>query len=181
MREPPLRVRILGHPIVMVPVMGMGLFILYGWSQNPDLAILAIAAMGAMALVGKASERRMEFVRWRRAWDSMADDAGPVRQGPLLAKLAIAIIVPVGFMAHEAGALDGLAGPAMAFGFLAAMLFVGTMLVRWLWRRLRRARPASQGDLVSVCAKPVMAVPSMTEAYNRLPAHCWHVLNSGAD
>ena len=181
MREPALRIRILGHPIVMVPVMGMGLFILYQWTQNPDLAFLAIVAFAAMALVGKASERQMEFVRWRKAWNAMADDAEPARQGPMLAKLAIATIVPAGFIAHEAGALDGLAGPATGIGLIAAILFAATMLLR-RWRESRhRKAPASRSDVVSVCAKSVMAVPSMTDAYSRLPVHCWHVLNAGAD
>ncbi|HEV7232912.1 MAG TPA: hypothetical protein VGN36_01605, partial [Sphingorhabdus sp.] len=155
MREPPLRVRILGHPIVMIPVMGMGLFILYQWTQAPENGVLAIAALGTMVLVGKASERRMEFVRWRKAWNAMTDHAEPAPQGPMLAKLAIAVIVPAGFMAHEAGALDVLSGPATGFGLIAVALFAGTMMVR-RWRRSRAsARPASQGDVVSVCAKPV--------------------------
>lgn len=178
MREPPLRVRLLGHPIVMVPTLGLGFFILYQWTQHPDLFVPAIAAIAAMALVGKASERRMEFVRWRKAWNAMADNAEPATHGH---KLAIAIIVPAGFIAHEAGALDGLAGPATGLGLIAATLFAGTMLVR-RWRRSRQsARPASHVDVVSVCAKSVMTVPSMTDAYSRLPAHCWQVLNSGAD
>lgn len=180
MREPPLRVRILGHPIVMVPVMGMGLFTLYQWTQHPDAGPLAIAAIAVMALVGKASERRKEFVRWRRAWNAMAE-AEPVSRGPLLGKLAIAIIVPAGFLAHESGALNGLVGPLASLGVLGLAILAGAMIVR-LWRRYRhRAHPASRSDTVSVCARPVMAVPSMTDAYSALPAHCWHVLNSGRD
>lgn len=180
MRVPPLRVRILGHPIVMLPVMGMGLFTLYQWTQHPGLGVPAIVAVAAMVLVGKASERRLEFVRWRRAWDSMADTE-PAARGPMLAKLAIALIVPAGFLAVEGGALDGLAGPATGLGLTAAILFAGTMLVR-RWRgNGQRARPASKGEVVSVCARPVMAVPSMMDAYSALPAHCWHVLNASAD
>lgn len=180
MREPPFRVRVLGHPVVMIPVMGMGLCILYQWTQNPEIAVLGFAAIAAMALVGKASERRMEFVRWRRAWDSMADGE-PAPQGPLLAKLAVAIIVPAAFMAHASGALDGLIGPAITLGVVAAALVVGTMVVRRWRSSRRRARPASRSDVVSVCAHSVIAVPLMTDAYSALPAHCWHVLNSGSD
>lgn len=180
MREPPLRVRVLGHPVVMIPVMGMGAFILYQWTQHPEIALLGFAAIAAMALVAKASERRMEFVRWRRAWDSMADGA-PASQGPMLAKLAIGIIVPSGLLAYESDTLNGLAGPAITLAVLAAALVAGTMLVR-RWRlSSRRARPASRSDVVSVCARSVIAVPSMTDAYSALPAHCWHVLNSGSN
>jgi hypothetical protein len=180
MREPPLRVRVLGHPVVMIPVMGMGAFILYQWTQHPEIALLGFAAIAAMALVAKASERRMEFVRWRRAWGSMADGK-PASQGPMLAKLAIGVIVPTGFIAHASGALDGLTGPATTLAILAVVLAAGTMLVRRWHFASRRARPASRSDVVSVCAHSVIAVPSMTDAYSALPAHCWHVLNSGTN
>lgn len=180
MREPPFRVRVLGHPVVMVPVMGMGVFILYQWTQHPDIVLLGFAAIAAMALVAKASERRMEFVRWRRAWDSMADSE-PASQRPMLAKLAIGVIVPAGFLAHESGALKGLTGPATTLTVLAAALVAGTMLVRRWRSSSRRARPASASDVVSVCARSVIAVPSITDAYSALPAHCWHVLNSGSN
>ena len=179
MREPPLRVRVLGHPVITVPVMGLGALTLYQWSQNMDFAVPGIAAIAAMALVGKAAEHRMQYLRWRQAWDSYADTAGPAPQGPPRAKLAIAVIVSGGFMAHEAGALEGLAAPVAGFGLLAAILLAGMMLVRWWRRSRRRAPPASRSDVVSVCASAVIAVPSMTDAYSRLPAHCWHVLNSG--
>jgi len=161
----------------MMPVIGMGAFILYQWTQHPEIAVLGFAAIAAMALVAKASERRMEFVRWRRAWDSMADGA-PVSQGPMLAKLAVGIIVPAGLLAHESGALNGLTGPAITLAVLAVTLVAGTMLVRRWLSSSRRARLASPSDVVSVCARSVIAVPSMTDAYSALPAHCWHVLNS---
>lgn len=179
MREPPLRVQLLGHPIVMVPVMGMGAFILYQWSQNSNLALLGIMAIAAMGFVAKASERRMEFVRWRRAWNSMADDREPSSsRGPALGKLAIAIIVPAGFILHESGALGGLGEAAPGLMTLAVIGFLGTMIFRALkGRSRRRARPASRSDVVSICARSSMRVPSLTEAYRNLPAHCWKVLN----
>lgn len=180
MREPPFRIRVLGHPVVMIPVMGMGAVVLDQWTQHPEIALLGFAAIAAMALVAKASESRMAFVRWRRAWDSMADGA-PASQRPMLAKLAIGVIVPAGFMAHASGALDALAGPASTLAVLAVALVAGTMLVRRWCLPSHHARPASRSDVVSVCARSVIAVPSMTDAYSALPAHCWHVLNSGSN
>lgn len=177
MREPPLRVRVLGHPVVMAPVLGAGLFILYQWTQHPDIWVLGLAAIAAMMLVGKASERRMEFVRWRKAWDSM-DDHPPASQWPMLTKLGIAILVPAGFLGYESGALDRLVGPAILLAILAAMLAAGAMIVR---RWSRRARAASTSDVVTACARPVMAVPSMSAAYAALPEHCLRVLNPGQD
>lgn len=179
MREPPFRVRFLGHPVVMAPVMGVGLFILYQWTQQPEIGLLGLVAIAAMAVVGKAAERRMEFVRWRRAWDAMADTE-PASRSPALGKLAIAIMVPVGFVAFERGVLDGVAGPAVTLGGLGGILLAGTMLLR---RRLgsgRRALPASRSDVVTVCARPVIGTPSMTDAYSALPDHCWHLLNAGS-
>ena len=96
----------------------------------------------------------------------------------MLAKLAIGLIVPSGFLAYESGALNGLAAPAITLAVLAAALVAGTMLVRRWRSSSRRARPASRSDVVSVCTRSVIAVPSMTDAYSALPAHCWHVLNS---
>ncbi|WP_263588670.1 hypothetical protein [Sphingopyxis sp. GC21] len=181
MRPPPIQIRILGHPIVAMPVTGMGLFILWQWTQHPDLGVIAIGALAAMAVVGKANARRMAYVRWRRAWDSMADAEPATARGPKFANAAIALILPAGLLAYESGKLDGVAGPLVSLGLLGLAFFAGRMMVR-RWRRSgHRAPAASRSDVVSVCARPVIAVPSMTDAYSALPAHCWHVLNSGAD
>lgn len=179
MREPPLHIRMLGHPVVAMPITGVGLITLYAWTQHSGLDLFAIAAVIALIVVGKAVEHRSSYVRWRSAWDAMTD-TGPLRpRGPFMAKLALAVLIPAGFIIHDSGVLSKLAGPITALGIIAAILIAGTLTLR-RWQR-RRARPSSRPDVVSLCATPVMPVPSLDDAYARLPAYSWHVLNSGTD
>lgn len=182
MREPPLRVRLLGHPLVMAPVTGLGLFILYQWTQHSELALLGLMALAAVGVVGKASQHRQEFVRWRRAWNSMADGDPGSPRGPLLGKLAIAIIVPAGFVAVESGALED-TDRLVAWALLATLVAGGWAMIlrarRWL--SSGRARSASRSEVVSICARSAMRVPSLGDAYKALPAHCRQVFNPGSD
>jgi hypothetical protein len=181
MREPPLHIRLLGHPVIAMPMTGVGLFTLYAWTQQPGMDVPAVAAVIALIVVGKAVEHRLSYVRWRKAWDAMADYGAAKPKAPFIAKLALAVIVPAGFIAHDSGALHGLAGPGAGLGLLALILFAGTMTVRWWRRRRLRVRPSSRPDVVSVCVNKGMAVPSLHDAYARLPAHSRHVLSAGSD
>jgi hypothetical protein len=181
MREPPPRVQMLGHPVVMVPVMGTGVLVLYQWTQNMDWTIPGLIAIAAMAVVGKASEHRKAFLSWRRAWDGFADTPPAPPQPPLKGKLAAAATIAALGFGYEAGALDGAIGPLVTLGLLAAIIVGGAMLVRRWLPSSRGARAASRSDAVTVCARSVMAVPTMTDAYGALPAHCWHVLNARSD
>jgi hypothetical protein len=181
MREPPLHIRVLGHPVIAMPMTGAGLFTLYAWTQHPGMDVFAVAAVTLLIVLGKAVEHRMSYVRWRKAWDAMADCGAAKPKAPFLAKLALAVIVPAGFIAHDSGALHGLAGPATGLGLLGLILLAGTMTVRWWRRRHSRARPSSRSDVVSVCVTKGMAVPSLDDAYARLPAHSRHVLSAGSD
>lgn len=179
MREPPLHIRILGHPIIAMPITGVGLLTLYAWTQHPGLDVFAVAAVIALILVGKAVEHRMSYVRWRSAWDAMADTGPPRPKAPFRAKLALAILIPAGFVAHDSGMLSELAGPAIGLCIIAAVLLAGMLVLRG-WQR-RRAAATSRPDAVSICATPVMAVPSLNDAYARLPAYSSHVINAGSD
>lgn len=187
MRRPPPRVMLLGHPVVMVPVMGVGLFCLFHWTQDAEFTFPAIMALVAMGFVGRANQHRMEFMRWKQAWDSMADGDPGSRRGPLLAKLAIAAIVPAGFALIENGAFDH-ADKALGWGVLAILVAGCWAMVvrarRYLTGGVRsdgRARSASRSDAVSICARSSMRVPSIEDAYRALPAYCWRVLNPGSD
>ena len=179
MREPPLHIRMLGHPVVAMPITGIGLLTLYAWTQQPGLDLFAIAAVIALTMMGKAVEHRASYVRWRRAWDAMADYGPPRPRGPFMAKLALAVLIPAGFIIHDSGVLSKLAGPITGLGIIAAILCAGTLTLR-RWQH-RRAAFTPRSDVVSVCATPVIAVPSLDDAYARLPAYSWHALNSGSD
>lgn len=194
MRPPPLHVRLLGHPVVMVTVTFVAGLSIYGWTQHGEMAVPALLAIVLFGVVGKASQHRMNHVRWRQAWNAMADGGEPSPRGPLLAKLAVAIIVPAGFVVVENGVIDPGGKPA-AWALLAILVAICWAMIlrarRWLAggahepahgrSRSRRARNASRSDVVSICARSSMRVPSLEEAYRALPAHCWRLLNPGAD
>jgi hypothetical protein len=180
MREPPTRVRVIGHPVVAVPICGLCALALYGCIQNPDAWILGVGALIGLAWSGKAMETMKRYRDWQRAWDSMAEPV-PVRPaGPRIAKALSAGAIIAGFAASEAGFLSmgSGSGPAMmGIIALAAIILGAVVLRRNISRRVARRRATVAVPAVAIrVAKPVLPVPALTDAYRALPEHCWDVL-----
>lgn len=173
MREPPIKVRLLGHPLVSLPVMGLCSFAIYLCVQNPDAWLLGAIAIIAGLFTGKAHTTMTDYRRWRRAWDSMPGPGAKRSNPQQLASAVIAVLVVGGFILCETGHL---AMPANAIATIVglAMIVLPLLAIAWLVKRLRakaRNAPVKIDPVRVVIQRPLLPVPSLEVAYRSLPEH----------
>lgn len=183
MREPPAKVRLLGHPLIATPVFGLCAFILYAWSQNIDAWPLGVSAIVAGLWTAKAQDTANQYRRWRKAWDGMAEPAAARSPMPRLVSAMIAVLVVGGFVLADQGGIAGPTGGGQALVGLAVLgipLVAIGMLAKRLWtRRSRRAGRASKTMPVRVAVtRPAIPVPSLEAAYRSLPEHSQQAMRS---
>lgn len=172
MREPPVKVRILGHPLVALPMMGLCLSMLYAWSQQPSAWLLGVIPIVPMLWIGRAQHTMSQYRSWRRAWDSMAEPAPRRSWMPQLASAIIAVLVVGGFVLADSGSF-AMPNFGVAVGLVAVIalpiLALGAMM-KSLRRKATSATPTIDPVKV-VVTRPFYPVPSLQAAYHRLPDH----------
>lgn len=187
MREPPARVRFIGHPLVSTPIMGLCGFAIYAWSQNPGAMIVGVGGIVGLMWTMRAQNTMNQYRRWKRAWDSMGEPAAPRQVGPLLGKLAVAALVVGGFALAGSGAMPSGGGAALGGLVLIGAVVAGIVGLAMLGRRLggatslptRRRKNADQTKLVRIAqSKPILPAPDLKAAYDALPAHSWQVIEA---
>lgn len=171
MRPPEWRDATLGHPAVGLPLAGLGCFILYQWALDMALWPVGIGAVIVLRAVALASAKRAKFLAWKRAWDSY-DDTVPASRNRVGGNIVLAVLLLVMglYMASHAdqpGYRTGLA--------LMLIIVVGgsiALLARRVFQRLAQHR-SSRTNTVTICIRrPVVAVPSLAQAFNALPDYC---------
>ena len=184
MKLPP-KTRLLGHPLIVIPMVGVTLWSIIAWAQggNGWLALLAIVSLTGVA---KAHERRSAYLAYRREWESLAPPASsrPARRSKTF--LVVLAVLLVGGAAFYLGLTIDQPGHALALagiviGTAITVVLLGLFaVVRAILRSLarRRARQAVRIAPVEVCvARPLLAVPSLPDAYRALPSYCWRILS----
>ena len=177
MREPPARVRFIGHPIIATPILGVCGFGLYAWSQHAEAWVIGLIALAWAGMTLKACETMKRYRDWHRAWDSMAEPVAKpaTRARPVLGALLLAPVA-----VYLASNLDqpgyGLAlGCTMLAGIVAV---VAALAKRWPGSTGRpRVRDARDAVTVAV-TRPILPVPGLVAAYDALPAYCWHAIDA---
>lgn len=180
MNKPPLGTRILGHPLVGLPIFGFGAFILYQCTQDSSNWPLGLGAMGAISATMRASEKAEAYRTWKLAWDAMCDAPPPSgRMGRVLRGL-----VGVGLFGALILFLIGHSdkpeyGIALGWVLLVGGLGVVARLALRLWRSRRRKRKAIKAQPVAIAiTRPLYAIPDMRQCYRNLPEHCHALLNA---
>lgn len=179
MRPPSSSVALFGHPIVAGPLMLTGVSaigLLLAQGQAGGFILAAPIAVG-LARLAKAMEAVSAFRAWKREWDSM-DDAPPRRHGSW--KLIVATLFTVLVIAQMAMHPDhtGVQAGAVFIG-LGLLLALAAFMVRGvhrLWGKRPRTKASPNAGVVTICARPVLPVPSLRDAYSALPDYCWQVL-----
>lgn len=176
MREPPLNVRVLGHPLTMATVGLGGMTMLYASYQMGGEGILpAIITLILMASVSKAHDHMNGYRAWKRAWDGMAGSQATraSSRGRKMVGVAAIALVAV-YVAAHADQPDY----ALALGWMMLVAVVGGMVA--LWRLARRGSVAraktAPADAVAICARPVVRVPSLAGAHQAMPAYCHRLM-----
>ena len=178
MREPPLSVRALGHPLVTVPVGLGGIAFLYAcWQMGGDAALPAIITLMVLAWVGKANDHMNGYRAWKRAWDGMAQPrAGRSSTGwwrKPLGMIVIALVVV--YLAAN----DQQPEYRLALGWM--MLVASVAVVIGLWRVVRGKMSAprdrrSKNHVVTICARPMTKAPPLVAAYQAMPDYCHQLM-----
>lgn len=180
MNKPPLGTRILGHPLVGLPILGLGAFVLYQCTQDTSNWPLGLGAMGAISATLRASEKAESYRTWKLAWDSMSDAPPPsgrisrVFRGLIGFALFGALIL---FLVGNSDKPEY--GIALGWVLLVGGLGVVARLALRLWRSRRRKPKAAKAQSVTLAiARPIHAVPDMRQCYRQLPEHCHALLNA---
>lgn len=186
MTRPSFRTWLLGHPLTVLAAGGATLWSVMVWAQggNGMLALLAVIGCGGIA---RASQHRSAYLAYRREWDSLAPTVPPRRAGRGTVVLAVLLAVlalgggayyfsPATDQPGHVMALVGIAGAGVVAAVISGIVAVMRAIIRALARR--RARHAPRTAAVAVCiARPLLPVPSLTDAYRALPAYCWRILS----
>lgn len=175
MNKPPLKTRMLGHPLVSLPIYGLGAFFLYQCTQDTSLWLLGLGSLAAMSATMHAGEQASAYRNWKRAWGAMDDAPLPSgragRAGRVLVGVGMIAALILFLLGHSDQQAYGLAlGWLMVVGVggLAVLL-----VVRLLRLRRNRAPKAGKASIVTVAiARPIFAVPDMLQSYRQLPEHC---------
>jgi hypothetical protein len=180
MNKPSLGTRILGHPLIGLPILGLGAFVLYQCTQDTSNWPLGLGAMGAISATMRASEKAEAYRTWKLAWDSMSD--APPRSGRMgrvfrgLVGLALfgALIL---FLIGNSDKPEY--GIALGWVLLVGGFGVVARLALRLWRSRARAPKAATAKPVAIAiVRPLYAVPDMRQCYRNLPKHCQALLHA---
>lgn len=182
MNPPPLKTRLLGHPLVSLPVYGLGGFFLYQWTQDSSLWPVALGSMVALSATIHAGEQASAYRNWKRAWDAMGD--GPLPTGRrrrvvhFLVGMVMAGALVLFLLSHSDEAEYRL---ALGWMVLVGGLGLVAMLIArlWRWRAKCPAKAAKTQTVTIAIQRPLFAVPDMGQCYRALPEHCHRLLRAG--
>jgi hypothetical protein len=168
--RPPLKTRIAGHALVVVPLNLAALCAAYGWLalNQPWPIMVVIGALAGWCV--RANEVMTKYKAWKRAWDGLAPSAPRTAWVPWRKAAAIAAVMGVILYCF---AHSDQPAYALALGWL--VIGAAIIAIVGLCRRLRRrtAKRSAGTDLATVAIRrPLLPVPSLEAAYQALPAHC---------
>lgn len=183
MREPPIRVRLIGNALVALPIYGLSGLALYGWSQEPGAFIMGIPAIFCAVWTFNAQKTMREYKAWHRAWEAMAE---PKARRPVMPRLVaglVAALVIGAFVLTENGrgteVASALAGVLVLGTALAVAVAVWALMKRLRMRERKRAVTDPRDCVTVVVTRPIVPVPDLKDAYRALPEHCWQAINGG--
>ncbi len=179
MNKPPIGTRILGHPLVGLPILGLGAFVLYQCTQDTSNWPLGLGAMAAISATMRASEKAEAYRTWKMAWDAMSDAPAPSgRVGRVLRGLVglvlfgALILLLIGHSDQPAYSI------ALGWVMLVGGLGLFATLIARLWRRTRKRKSAKAPVVTVAITRPLYAVPDMRQCYRKLPEHCHALLHA---
>ena len=174
-RRPSTKTMVMGHPVIAVPVMLAGGVTMYAAYEGSNLLVGFLG----LAMVGTAQSARAQvsaYKAWQRDWDAMAPQVPRERKRTSPWTWIGLIIAVISSLAWLGGA--NLREIAVDSGLMAGSVWLTAAIwvaMRWVIRR--RRRPAGS-SIVTVVARPAMAIPSLEDAYRALPPYC-HALLRG--
>jgi hypothetical protein len=175
MKQPPLKTRFLGHPVVTTGASLVGAWLCWTLFQSgPEGVLLGFVVVAVVGHIIAANGEVTKYRAWKRAWDGMADGGGTARRRLVNPKRAAQLIVGATVLGYG---VANLRDPEVQTG----MAFIGAALTVWVMARLlrlgspfRRAGRSAGGPVVTVAVTaPMIPVPTMPQAFAALPEHLW--------
>jgi hypothetical protein len=180
MNKPSLKTRLLGHPLVGLPIFGFGAFILYQCYMDGSNWPFGLAAMGAINATMRASEQAERYRLWKLAWDAMGDAPPPSGRMGRVFRSVVGLALFGALIAFLIGQSDKPEySIALGWVLLVGGLAVLAMLIVRLWRARRRKTKAAKVQPVTLAiTRPIHAIPTIAQCYRKLPEHCAALLNA---
>jgi hypothetical protein len=159
MNKPLLRTRILGHPLVGLPIFGFGAFILYQCTQDGSNWPFGLAAIGAISATIRASEQAERYRLWKLAWDAMSDAPPPSGRIGRVFRSVVGLALFGALILFLIGQSDK-PEYSIALGWVLLVIglsLVGRLVTR-LWRARRRKTKAAKVQPVTLAiTRPIFA------------------------
>jgi len=181
MNRPPLTTYLIGNPLVAsTAVIAFGISLYRWWhGQFSGGATFVIFILTCSAM--QASQRLNDYRNWKRSWDALdGASRAPAKRRPVLKALLLAglILLAVGVLSQypqTPATQTALGGLVIA---LLVLLAYGLFhLLCSAIRRIRRRRSTPKPHPVAICVtQPLLALPTLTRAYECLPDHCAELL-----
>jgi hypothetical protein len=171
MKPPSFKDSLLGHPLLVLPIMAAGGLALYGCYLDHSRWPVGLIALYVMNISITANATRMKFLAWKSAWDAMGD--APASAGHGLGGKLFVIMVLGSMMTYMAAHSD-VASYRLGLALMVAVgLIGGTILLFKRRKGQQSSSPAGPMAPVSICVNtPILPVPSLAQAFAALPEHC---------
>ena len=180
MNRPSLKTRMLGHPLVGLPIFGFGAFILYQCYLDGSNWPFGLAAIGAINATIRASEQAERYRLWKLAWDAMGDAPPPSGRMGRVVRSVVGLALFSALILFLIGQSDK-PEYSIALGWVLLVIglsLVGRLVTR-LWRSRRRKTKAVKIQPVALAiTRPIFAVRDTAQCYRKLPEHCLALLHA---
>jgi len=184
MNRPGMRTMLLGSRFTAPFIMMGCVDVAYRWWEAGGQSILGLLAIALFFASAKAAGDTAAYRQWRADWRGMTGASTArrkLRPATVATLVALAMVGAAVAVASQLdlspAAHDWLVLGAIVCALLGAVLMLGR--ITWLiWPRRRRPKPT---PLVSVAVHAAaVPVPTIRDAYQRLPDYCLQLLKGQA-
>jgi uncharacterized membrane protein YedE/YeeE len=171
-----------GNPLSLLVAAGGAIYFAYQWwTGRTSLTVVVIAVLAAGYAMG-AGERLQKYHEWKREWEAMEGKAPGHRYRWLRTPMrGLHIVLGLGAWAGTAYFLlthadqPRMALPAGLFGIATlVMIFAAVYRLVQRWR----ARPKPYREVpVTLCVRLPRRSPTVAEALDALPEHCFRIFH----
>jgi hypothetical protein len=188
MNRPFILIRILGAPLVALPVLLLCGALVVGWYQGHTSWLIAFIAAGVAFRTFSAARRMRSYKAWRKAWQAMSPDDETERpqesRGISAIFLAALLLFAFGYPAYMGSIpvheLPTARDSMLVFLWCLTCLYL-VIRLGWSFMRRRSLRRNAQAQPVAWMIGKASSCPSRSSATQALPEYCARLLSGSAN